>query len=58
MTDVSMGAQTTPSTWAQIATMARNKVTDASAKASSATARTMVFLPFLRLPFVGNEKGT
>ena len=43
-----MGAQTTPSTWAQIATIPRNKVTDASAKASSATVRTMVFFPSSR----------
>jgi hypothetical protein len=42
---VKAGDQTTPRTWAQTATMARNKVTDASAKASSATARTMVLIP-------------
>jgi hypothetical protein len=39
--------QTTPRTWAQTAIMARNKVTDASANASSATARTMVLLSFV-----------
>ncbi len=37
--------QMTPRTWAQTATIARNRVTDASAKASSATARTMCFSP-------------
>ena len=39
--------QITPSTCAQTASMARNKLIDASAKASSATARTMVSLPFV-----------
>ena len=41
------GNQTTPSTWAQTATIARNKVMEASANASSATARTMTLSPFV-----------
>jgi hypothetical protein len=35
--------QTMAKTWAHTATMARNKLIDARAKASSATARTMDF---------------
>lgn len=35
----------TPSTWTQTATIARNRLIDVSAKASSATARTMLLLP-------------
>jgi hypothetical protein len=50
---VKAGDQTTPRTWAQTATMARNKVTDASAKASSATARTNGVSP-LRVERKGN----
>lgn len=37
-------SQTTPSTCAQTATMARNSAIEASANASSATARTMTHL--------------
>jgi len=40
-------AQATPSTCTHTATMARNKVIEVSAKASSATARTMLPLPFV-----------
>jgi hypothetical protein len=40
--------QTTPRTCAQTATMARNRLIDASARASSATARTMMSLPSYR----------
>jgi hypothetical protein len=35
----------TPNTWAQTATVARNKPSEVSAKASSATARTMTLSP-------------
>ena len=44
---VKTSRQTTPSTCAHTATMARNKVIDVSAKASSATARTMTRLPIV-----------